>query len=154
MDYNRIGGVSFALWGVIHVVVALVGVAIYLTGGTEGMLAFVDLDAAANAQSARMADLVVEFYQALFLIGLTVTAVGLTLNREGSRLGLWLNAILVTNIEVAFVWFEVLPGHRPVPIAVVTVGLLVVGVVCCWLGLESPGVGDRGRETTASDSAR
>lgn len=133
---NTIGGVAFALWGLVHVAVSLVGVAIYFTGGTEPMLAFVDLEAAANAQAARMADLVVEFYQALFLIGLVVTVLGLTLNRRGERLGFWLNAFLVANVEVAFVWFEVIPGHRPVAVAVVTVVLLALGVVFCWRGLE------------------
>lgn len=135
MNDNRIGGWAFALWGLIHVAVGAVGIGIYLSGGTEPMLAFVDLTAAANEQAPRMADLVVEFYQALFLIGLTVTVVGLTLNRRGERLGLALNTVLVVNIEVAFIWFEVLPGHRPFAVAVLSVLLLVVGVVFCWRGL-------------------
>lgn len=134
VDYNTIGGGAFALWGLIHVVVALIGMGIYVTGGTEPMLAFVDLDAAMNDQAARMAHLVVEFYHALFLIGLTSTVLGWTLNRRGERLGLWLNAILVANIEAAFIWFEVMPGHRPVVIAVITVALLLIGVVFCWRG--------------------
>lgn len=134
VNYNSIGGDFFALWGLIHVVVALLGMGIYFSGGTEPMLAFVNLDAAANDQSARMANLVVEFYHALFLIGLTTMVLGWTLNRRGERLGLWLNAILVANIEVAFIWFEVIPGHRPVGVAVVTVALLVLGVIFCVLG--------------------
>lgn len=136
VNYNTIGGGAFALWGVIHVGVALVGMAIYASGATEPMLAFVDLDAAVNDHAARMSNLVVEFYHALFLFGLTTTVLGWTLNRRGERLGLWLNVILVANIEAAFVWFEVMPGHRPFVIAVITVALLVISVEFCWLGVR------------------
>lgn len=135
-DANTVGGAAFALWGLIHVGVGLLGMGTYLAGGTEPMLAFVDLAAGANAQADRMAALVVEFYQALFLVGLVVTVLGLTGNRRGDRHAFWLNAILVANIEAAFVWFEVVPGHRPVAVAVLTVALLVIGVGFCWRGLE------------------
>lgn len=135
MDANRVAGVSFAVWGLIHVVVAVIALWIFFSGGTDPLLAFVDLDAAATDQAGRMADLVAEFYHALLLIGLAVTVIGLTLNLDGSRLGLGLNTVLVANIEAAFIWFEVLPGHRPVVVAVVTVGLLALGVGFGWHGL-------------------
>jgi len=131
---NKLGGASFALWGMIHVVVGGLGLAIYFTGGTEPMVAFVNIDAAVNEQAARMAVLVAEFYQALLLIGLTSIVLGLTLNWRGEPLGLGLNVILVASIEVFFIWFEVLPGHRPASVAVVTVALLVLGIVFCGLG--------------------
>lgn len=133
-QYNKIGGASFAIWGLIHVVVGAVGLGIYVTGGTGPMLEFVNLDPTLSEQAARMSALIAEFYQALLLVGLTALVLGLTLNWRGESLGLWLNAILVASIESFFVWFEVLPGHRPTMIAVVTVALLVVGVVCCGLG--------------------
>lgn len=136
MNYNRAAGYAFAIWGLIHVVVAGLGMAIYATGGTNPMLEFVVLDPAANQQADRMADLIFEFYHALFLIGVTVTAVGLTLNLAGDRLGWWLNTVLVVNIEAAFVWFEVIPGHRPLVVAVISVGLLAVGAGAGWLGLQ------------------
>lgn len=135
-DYNTIGGVSFAIWGLLHVVVGGVGLAIFVTGGTAPMLEFVNLDAAANDQSVRMSVLVAEFYQALLLIGLTVTVVGLTLGRRGERLGLWINALLVASIDSFFVWFEVIPGHRPLVLAIISVALFVLGVVFCLLGLR------------------
>lgn len=132
--YNKIGGSAFALWGLIHVVVGVVGLAIYFTGGTVPMLEFVNIDAAANEQAARMSALVAEFYHALLLIGLTALVLGVTLNWRGEPLGLALNAFLVANIETFFIWFEVIPGHRPAIVAVITVALLVIGVVCSWLG--------------------
>lgn len=136
VEYNTIGGVAFAIWGVIHVGVGLVGLWVFLSDGTASMLAFVDLDAAVNDQAARMANLVAEFYQALLLVGLTTTVLGLTVNRRGDPVGLWLNAILVASIEAFFVWFEVLPGHRPVFIAVITVALLLLGVGFCGFGIR------------------
>lgn len=132
--YNKIGGAAFAIWGLIHVVVGGFGMAIFFTGGTAPILEFVHIDAGVNAQAARMSALVVEFYQALFLVGLTALVLGLTLNWRGEPLGLGLNAILVASIEAFFIWFEVIPGHRPAIIAVVTVGLLVLGVVFGGLG--------------------
>lgn len=132
--YNKVGGASFALWGLMHVIVGVVGVGIFFTGGTESMLAFVDLDATANPEAARMSALVVQFYQALLLVGLTSLVLGVTLNWRGEPLGLGLNTVLVANIEVSFIWFEVIPGHRPVAVGVVSVLLLVLGVVCCGLG--------------------
>lgn len=132
--YNKIGGAAFAIWGLIHVIVGGIGLAIFFTGGTGPMLEFVNLDPAMNEQAVRMSALVAEFYHALALIGLTTIVVGVTLNWRGQPLGLGLNAILVANIEAFFIWFEVLPGHRPVIIAVVTVGLLLLGIISCGLG--------------------
>jgi hypothetical protein len=132
--YNKVGGTSFALWGLMHVIFGAVGVGIFFTGGTASMLAFVDLDAAVNPEAARMSALIVQFYQALLLVGLTSLVIGITLNWRGQSLGLALNAVLVANIEAAFIWFEVIPGHRPVAIGVVSVLLLVLGVICCGLG--------------------
>lgn len=131
---NTIGGGAFALWGVIHVVVGAIGLAIFFTGGTGPMLEFVNLDPAVNQQAARMGALIAEFYQALLLIGLTAVVLGVTLNRRGDPLGLALNTILVASIETFFIWFEVIPGHRPAVIAVVTVALLVIGVVFSAIG--------------------
>lgn len=133
-EANKIGGASFALWGLLHVIVGGIGLGIYFTGGTGPLLEFVDIEAASNPQSERMAALVAEFYQALLLVGLSVLIVGVTLNWRGKPLGWGINTILVASIEVFFVWFEVIPGHRPVGIAVVTVALLAVGVVFCGLG--------------------
>lgn len=98
------------------------------------MLAFVDIDAASNPESDRMAALVAEFYRALLLVGVVAVVVGGTLNWVGDALGWGLNAILVASIEMVFVWFEVVPVHRPVGIAVLTVALLVLGVVFSGLG--------------------
>lgn len=133
-SYNKIGGTAFAIWGLIHVVVGGIGLAIFFTGGTGPMLEFVHIDAEVNQQAARMGVLVAEFYQALLLIGVTSIVVGVTLNWRGEPVGLGLNAILVASIEAFFIWFEVIPGHRPAIIAAVTVALLVLGVVFCGLG--------------------
>lgn len=132
--YNKIGGAAFALWGLMHVIVGAIGVGIFFTSGTESMLSFVVMDAAVNQEAARMSVLIVQFYQALLLVGLVVLVLGLTLNRRGLLLGLALNTVLVANIEASFIWFEVIPGNRPVIVGVVSVLLLVLGVVCCGLG--------------------
>lgn len=134
---NLIGGVSFALWGLMHVGVGALGLWTFYSQGTGSMLAFVDLDAAVNDQASRMSNLIAEFYQALLIIGLTVTVVGLTLNFEGKLLGLLLNTVLVASIEAYFIWYEVRPGHRPVIAAVVSVAFLVAGVVFCGIGVET-----------------
>lgn len=137
MDYNKVGGAAFAAWGLLHVVVGLVALGVFVTGGTEAMLQFVNLDPAANAESVRMSHLIAEFYQALLLIGLTVTVVGLTLNRRGEPVGLALNTVLVVGIDAFFVWYEVIPGHRPVVLAIISIGLLVLGAGFGWLGLRT-----------------
>lgn len=132
--YNKIGGASFALWGLIHVAVGGIGLYIFFTGGTGPMLEFVNIDPAVNEQAARMSALVAEFYQALLLVGLTTLVLGVTLNWRGEPLGLGINAMLVASIETFFIWFEVIPGHRPAIVAVITVALLVLGVVFGGLG--------------------
>jgi len=132
--YDKVGGASFALWGLLHVIVGAVGVGIFFTGGTDPMLAFVDLDAAANPEAPRMSALIVQFYHALLLVGLASLVLGVTLNWRGEPLGLGLNAVLVANVEAAFIWFEVIPGHRPVVVGLVSGLFLVLGVVCCGLG--------------------
>lgn len=97
--YNKIGGAAFASWGLIHVVVGGIGLAIFFTGGTGPMLKFVNIDPAVNEQAARMSALVAEFYQALLLIGLTTIVIGVTLNLRGEPFGLGLSAILVVSFE-------------------------------------------------------
>lgn len=143
MDYNKVSGIAFAVWGLLHVVVGVIALGTFVTGGAEAMLPFVDLDPAVNDQSVRMSHLIVQFYEALLLIGLTVTVVGLTLNRRGEPVGLALNAVLVLGVDAFFIWYEVIPGHRPVTIGVLSVGLFVVGVGAGWLGLRENGTGDR-----------
>lgn len=137
VDYNLLAGGSFALWGIMHVIVGVVGMGIFVTRGTESMLDFINVDASVNDQADRMSDFTAEFYHALFLIGLTSTILGLSLNLEGNPVGYWINVVLVANIEAAFVWFEVRPGHRPVVIAIISVGLMIGGIVFGWMGLES-----------------
>lgn len=137
MDYNRAGGAAFVIWGLLHVVVGLVALATFVTGGSEAMLPFVDLHPAANDQAVRISHLVAQFYQALLLIGLTVTVVGWTLNRRGEPVGLVLNAGLVLGIDSFFLYFEVIPGHRPAVLGVVSVVLFALGVGFGWLGLRT-----------------
>lgn len=143
MDYNRASGTAFVVWGLLHVVVGLVAIGIFVTGGAESMLPFVDLDPAVNDQSVRVSHLVVQFYEALLLIGLTVTVVGATLNRRGEPVGLALNTVLVLGIDAFFIWYEVIPGHRPVAIGVISVALFVLGVGFGWLGLRTDSPADR-----------
>jgi hypothetical protein len=137
MDYNRAGGTAFAAWGLLHVVVGAVALGVFVTGGAEAMLQFVNLDPAANAESVRMSHLIVQFYQALLLIGLTVAVVGLTLNRRGEPVGLALNTVLVVGIDAFFVWYEVIPGNRPVILANLSIGRSVFGAGFGWLGLRA-----------------
>lgn len=140
MDYNKASGAAFAVWGLLHVGVGLVALAVFATGGSDALLQFVNLDASVNEQSVRTSHLVAEFYQALLLIGLTVAVLGGTLSRRGEPLGLGLNAVLVISIDTFFIWFEVLPGHRPVALAVISLALFGLGVGFGWLGLrEAPG---------------
>lgn len=136
-DCNLLAGLSFAIWGIIHVVVGAVALVIFFARGTESMLDFIDIDAAVNEHADRMSDFAAEFYHGLLLIGLTTTILGVTLNLEGNPIAYWINVVLVANIEAAFVWFEVRPGHRPVSIAVVTVVLLIAGAGFGWVGLVS-----------------
>lgn len=151
MDYNKAGGTAFAVWGLLHVVVGLLALGVFVTGGAEAMLAFVDLDPAANGQPVRISHLVVQFYEALLLIGLTVTMVGWTLTRRGEPLGLALNTVLVLGIDAFFLWFEVAPGHRPVVLGVVSVALFALGVGFGWLGLQSASAERRTSRTAARD---
>lgn len=151
MDYNKASGVAFASWGLLHVVVGVLALGTFLGGGAEAMLPFVDLDPAVNDQSVRMSHLIVQFYEALLLIGLTVTVVGWTLTRRGEPLGLALNTVLVFGIDAFFLWFEVVPGHRPAVLGVVSVALFALGVGFGWLGLQSATAERRTARTAAQD---
>lgn len=147
MDYHRASGAAFVVWGLLHVVVGAVAFAVFLGGGAAGMLSFVDLDPAATEQAARTSHLVIQFYQALLLIGLTVTVLGWTLSRRGDPIGLGLNGLLVLGIDSFFLWFEVIPGHRPVAVGVLSVALFVVGAGAGWLGLRRDPRGHRRART-------
>lgn len=147
MDYHEASGAAFVVWGLLHVVVGAIAFAVFLGDGAAGLLPFVDLDPAATDQAVRTSHLVIQFYQALLLIGLTVTVLGWTLSRRGDPIGLGLNAVLVLGIDSFFLWFEVVPGHRPVAVGVLSVGLFVVGVGAGWLGLRQDASGDPGEPT-------
>lgn len=111
---RRTATVLFFLWGIIHVV----GGAAMLAALGESPEAYLRTVASADPTSAALApplgspaNAVLGFHAWNILwIGLCVSIIAATLNRQASRVGYWINVALVSGADLGLLIFFVLPG--------------------------------------------
>ena len=121
MIYARIGAVFYILWGLLHLVAAK---KVYLLGQTleSGMV-----------QGRIYQDAFYLLFFALFGI-----VVALTLNWKNSRLGYWLNFVVVSFADIGFIVAVLMPAYLPLfpgsigPIVwLIALTLTTIGMLKC-----------------------
>ena len=117
--YSKLGAVVYAVWGLLHIEAAR---KVYALGQTldPGMV---------------QARIFQDAWNLLFfaLFGLVVAV---TLNWKNSRLGYWLNLIVVSAGDIGFILTVLIPGYLPIFPGAMGPILWVIAVVLSTIGLK------------------
>ncbi|WP_028110153.1 hypothetical protein [Ferrimonas futtsuensis] len=126
--WAKLGAITYVLWGVLHLEAAR---RVFLLGQT--------LDAG-MVQGRIYQDAWNLLFFAVFGI-----VVALYLNWKNSRLGYWLNLIVVSAIDVGFIAFVLLPGYLPMIPGALGPLLWVLAVFFSTVAIREVGQGEDGR---------
>jgi len=118
--FARLGSITYVLWGILHIEAAR---RVYMLGR--------GLDAGI-VQGRVYQDAWNLLFFALFGI-----AVGVLLNWKNSRLGYWLNLVVVSAGDIGFILFVLIPGYVPFVPGALGPLLWMVAVVFSTVGLVS-----------------
>ena len=116
--FAKLGSITYVLWGILHMVAAR---QVYALGQT------LDLG---MVQGRIFQDAWNLLFFALFGI-----AVGVFLNWKNSRLGYWLNLVVVSAADIGFIVFILIPGHAPLVPGVLGPILWVLAVLFSTVGI-------------------
>jgi len=125
--FAKLGAVTYVLWGLLHIQAARL---VYMLGDTldPGMV-----------QGRIFQD---AFY--LLFFGLFGIAVAVMFNWKNSRLGYWLNLVVVSAADLGFIFYVLAPGYVPLVPAGLGPLLWVLALVFSTIGIMK----------TSSDSIR
>jgi len=117
--FAKLGAVTYVLWGLLHLQAARL---VYMLGDslTPGMV-----------QGRIYQDAFNLLFFALFGI-----AVAVALNWKNSRLGYWLNLVVVSAADLGFIVYVLVPGYVPVVPAALGPLLWVLAVIFSTLGIR------------------
>jgi len=120
--FARLGAVTYVLWGLLHIQAARL---VYVLGQSlePGMI-----------QGRIFQDAWSLLFFALFGI-----VVAVTLNWKNSRLGYWLNLVVVSAADIGFIIFVMVPGYVPLVPGGLGPLLWVVALVFSTLGINATG---------------
>lgn len=97
MNYAKIGSVLYVIWGLLHVVAARDEFAL-----------------AASQPSGLVQGKLNQGAWDLLAFALAAIVIAAMLNWKNSRLGYWINLIMVSVADIGFIIFVLLPGHIPI----------------------------------------
>ena len=125
--FAKLGAVAYVLWGLLHIQAARL---VYLLGNSldPGMV-----------QGRVYQDAFNLLFFALFGI-----AVAVMLNWKNSRLGYWLNLVVVSAADIGFVVYVLVPGYAPMVPAGLGPLLWVLALICSTIGIRQANSGASG----------
>lgn len=139
---HRIAAVAFALWGLLHVILGSIFLALFLWGPADAFAADgIPADTSPHARALMMQNNV-----SLIAGGATVLVLAIRWGWQGSRRALGVMLGVSTLFFFELVAFEVIPGHLALAQAAPSMVLWVLGAV---LGLASLAQGRRRGQTPA-----
>ncbi len=117
--FARLGAVTYVLWGLLHIQAARL---VFMLGSSlePGML-----------QGRIYQDAFNLLFFALFAI-----AVAVKLNWNNSRLGYWLNLVVVSAADIGFIVYVLVPGYAPMIPAGLGPLLWVLALICSTIGIR------------------
>ncbi len=120
--FAKLGAVTYVLWGLLHIQAARL---VYVLGQSlePGMI-----------QGRIFQDAWYLLFFALFGI-----VVAVTLNWKNSRLGFWLNLVVISAADIGFIIFVMVPGYVPLVPGGLGPLLWVVALVFSTLGIMASG---------------
>ena len=117
--FAKLGAVTYVLWGLLHIQAARM---VYLLGNS--------LDAG-MVQGRIYQDAYNLLFFALFGI-----AVAVMLNWKNSRLGYWLNLVVVSAADIGFIVYVLMPGYAPMVPGAAGPVLWILAVIFSTLGIR------------------
>lgn len=139
MKTAKIGAVFYALWGLLHVAGGSVMLVAWAQNGGAGVMRAISSGPAAESISTLPSSVgALAAYHSFNLIwlGALVTGVAILLNWNASRLGYWINLILVVAVDFGLLVFQLVPGYIAWADGVLGIALMVPAVVLSTLGLK------------------
>ncbi len=117
--YSKLGASVYVLWGLLHIEAAR---KVYILGQTlePGMV---------------QARIYQDAWNLLFF-ALFGVAIAVTLNWKNSRLGYWLNLVVVSAGDVGFIVAVLLPGYLPIFPGVVGPTLWIIALAFSTVGIR------------------
>lgn len=117
--FARMGAVTYVLWGLLHIQAARL---VYMLGNS--------LDAG-MVQGRIYQDAYNLLFFALFGI-----AIAIMYNWKNSRLGYWLNLVVVSAADIGFIVYVLIPGYAPMVPGAAGPVLWVLAVIFSTLGIR------------------
>lgn len=120
MAIYQVGAIIYVAWGILHILAAAQG------------FRFAKGEQVGPAQG--------RLYQGAWNIGLAALAaifVAVTMNWHNSVPGYWINLVMVSGVDIAFLIFVVKPGYMPGLAGVVGPALWVIAAVCSTIGITA-----------------
>ena len=116
--FAKVGAVAYVMWGILHIQAARL---VFLLGGSlePGMV-----------QGRIYQDAFSLLFFAIFGI-----AVAVWLNWRNSRLGYWLNLVVISAADIGFIVYVLLPGYIPLVPGGLGPLLWVVAIIFSTLGI-------------------
>tara|TARA_B100001013_G_scaffold209836_1_gene127545 strand:- start:98 stop:487 length:390 start_codon:yes stop_codon:yes gene_type:complete len=116
--FAKVGAVAYVMWGILHIQAARL---VFLLGGSlePGMV-----------QGRIYQDAFSLLFFAIFGI-----AVAVWLNWQNSRLGYWLNLVVISAADIGFIVYVLLPGYVPLVPGGLGPLLWVVAIIFSTLGI-------------------
>ena len=157
---HRIGAVSYALWGVIHVIGGAAMLTTLGSGGGVGLLGLIGTGVPAGASPevpGRVATSVLAFHAwNLLWVGAFVLAIAMMLNWRNRLAGYWINLAVVAAVDGGLVVTTLQPGVMRVVDAVPGLVLFALGIGFTTAGAlaGSARASREGREPLATAAAR
>ena len=94
--FARIGAVAYVLWGLLHIQAARM---VYVLGQ--------------SLEPRMIQGRIFQNAWSLLFFALFGIAVAVTLNWKNSRLGYWLNLVVISAADIGFIIFVLVPGYVP-----------------------------------------
>jgi hypothetical protein len=125
--FAKLGAITYVLWGILHIEAAR---KVYVLGETldPGMV-----------QGRIYQDAWNLLFFALFGI-----VVGVSLNWKNSRLGYWLNLIVVSAGDIGYIIFVLIPAYVPLMPGALGPILWILAVTFSTIGLMNTAKGEKG----------
>jgi hypothetical protein len=120
--FARIGAVAYVLWGLLHIQAARM---VYLLGQ--------------SLEPGMVQGRVFQNAWSLLFFALFGIAVAVAFNWKNSRLGYWLNLVVISAADIGFIVFVLMPGYVPLWPGGLGPLLWVIALIFSTLGFMASG---------------
>ncbi|HSD68589.1 MAG TPA: hypothetical protein VLB07_03500 [Woeseiaceae bacterium] len=129
---NKVGAISFILWGLLHVVGGAAILAALADGPAQGYAVYLQH---AGSYTALSGAILGYFAYLILVTGVAATVIGGWLNWRNSQAGLAVNTIMIGVVDAGLVYFLVLPGFvswgdAAIGLVLYTVAIVTGGLAC------------------------